>query len=110
MPDRFKIAYLGAGSFRFSSGLFLDLCKRRDPPNDLSPMEIGLCDIDENSLRIMEKLFHQIVKKAQKINTIDIKITSSTNREDILENADHSVHKRVPLKYLQSLNSFVDSI
>jgi len=84
MIDRFKLAYIGAGSFRFSTGLFLDICQA----TELSPMEIGLCDIDERSLYIMEKMFRRIVKKANKLNGIDIRITCSTNREDILENAD----------------------
>ncbi len=88
MADRFKIAYLGAGSFRFSTGLFLDVCQKREYSNDLSPMEIGLCDIDENSLRIMKKMFKNIVNKAKRINGVDILITTSTNRENVLENAD----------------------
>ncbi len=88
MADRFKIAYIGAGSFRFSTGLFLDVCQQREAPNDLSPMEISLCDIDEKSLRIMVKMFHKIVKKAKRLNDVDILITSSTNREHVLENAD----------------------
>ncbi|MHA1111717.1 MAG: family 4 glycosyl hydrolase [Promethearchaeota archaeon] len=88
MPDRFKIAYIGAGSFRFSTGLFLEICQRREPPNDLSPMEIGLCDINEDSLRIMKKMFRKIVDKAKRLNDVDILITTSTNREEVLENAD----------------------
>ncbi len=88
MADRFKIAYIGAGSFRFSTGLFLDICQRREGKNDLSPMEISLCDIDANSLHIVKKMFHKIVDKANKLNGIDILITSSTKREDVLENAD----------------------
>ncbi|MBN2156160.1 MAG: hypothetical protein JW776_08965 [Candidatus Lokiarchaeota archaeon] len=79
-----KIAYIGAGSFRFSSGLFLDICRAKE----LSPLEVALCDIDPRSLYIMEKMFINMAKKAKRLNGIDIKIRSTTNREDILENAD----------------------
>ena len=86
MADRFKVAYIGAGSFRFSTPFFMDMA-HMSAIHKL-PMEVGLCDIDQNSLTMMEKYFKKIIKKAARKQGADIKVISSTDRKDVLENAD----------------------
>jgi alpha-galactosidase len=85
MTDRFKIAYIGAGSFRFSSEFFNDMIIMSG--NNSIPLEVGLCDINENSLNLMKSYFSKIIESNKKYNC-DIKISSSVNRRDALENAD----------------------
>jgi alpha-galactosidase len=78
MTDRFKLVFIGAGSFRFSLGLFRNVINA----TDLFPMEVALCDIDPVSLDIMTRLFKRMVKKR------DIIVTSSTDRTQLLGNAN----------------------
>ncbi|MHA1340872.1 MAG: family 4 glycosyl hydrolase [Promethearchaeota archaeon] len=80
----FKIVYIGAGSFRFSIVLFMDICRAIE----LSPIEVWLVDIDKRSLDIMTRAFKQMVKKAEKRLGINIKVFSTTDRCEALENAD----------------------
>jgi len=84
MNDRFKIAYIGAGSFRFSLGLFSDIARAVE----LSPMDVWLVDVDAKSLKIMTKILTHMSKKANKRNGIDFKVFSTTDRTQALENAD----------------------
>jgi alpha-galactosidase len=84
MADRFKIAYIGAGSFRFSLGFFMDICRAKE----LMPMEIALCDTDAKSLDIMTKIMKRMVKKAATKIGADIIVNSSVDRSPVLENAD----------------------
>jgi len=85
MTNRFKIAYIGAGSFRFSSEFFNDMIIMSG--NHSIPLEVGLCDINEKSLNLMKSYFSIIIESNKKYNC-DIKISSSVNRRDVLENAD----------------------
>ncbi|MBD3352371.1 MAG: hypothetical protein GF364_12865, partial [Candidatus Lokiarchaeota archaeon] len=85
--DRFKLAYIGAGSFRFSRGFFRNIVNAQE----LMPMEVALCDINPDSLKIMTKILEKMVAKAAKILGYDennIKISSSVDYNDALENAD----------------------
>ena len=85
--ERFKLAYIGAGSFRFSIGFFRNIVNTKK----MLPLEVALCDIDEKSLDIMEKILKRMVLKAAKrkrYNPNQIIVTKSTNRRDVLENAD----------------------
>lgn len=85
--DRFKLTYIGAGSFRFSMGLFRNIVNAQG----LMPMEVDLCDIDEKSLDIMTKILTRMVDKASSILGYDkskIKITAHSDYHEALENAD----------------------
>lgn len=75
-----KIGYIGAGSFRFSIGLFRNIVAARE----LFPFEACLHDIDERSLDIMTRILTRMVKKAG----ANVKVTSTTDRRACLENAD----------------------
>ncbi|MHA2005835.1 MAG: family 4 glycosyl hydrolase [Promethearchaeota archaeon] len=85
MTERFKIAYIGAGSFRFSSAFFNDMIIMSG--NNSIPLEVGLCDINIETLNLMKKYFSQIIKTNKKYDC-DIKVTSSVNQRDVLEGAD----------------------
>ena len=85
--NRFKLAYLGAGSFRFSMGLFMNMVNAKK----LMPLEVALCDIDAKSLAIMTKIFNRMVQKGSKklgYSPSDIKVISTTDKRVALENAD----------------------
>ncbi len=85
--ERFKLAYIGAGSFRFSLGFFRNIINA----TELLPMEVALCDVNEKSLKIMTKILKRMVKKGSKkigYDENEIKVTSSSNRRHVLENAD----------------------
>ena len=84
MSDRFKIVYIGAGSFRFSIVLFSDFGRA----TELSPMDIWLVDVDEKSLNMMYKAFSNMAKKAKKKLGTDIRVFKTTNRREAMENAD----------------------
>ncbi len=87
MTERFKLAYIGAGSFRFSIGFFRNIVNAVD----LMPMEVALCDINENSLEIMYNILRRMVKKGAKkknYNPADILVTKSKDRRKVLEGAD----------------------
>ncbi|MFW9783724.1 MAG: hypothetical protein ACFFFB_15675 [Candidatus Heimdallarchaeota archaeon] len=85
MTDRVKIAYIGAGSFRFSTPFFSDMILMS--ANHSMPLEIGLCDINHNTLNLMTKYLSKIIETNRKYKN-DIKISASVNQRDVLENAD----------------------
>ncbi|NMC08175.1 MAG: alpha-glucosidase/alpha-galactosidase, partial [Candidatus Lokiarchaeota archaeon] len=80
MGNKFKIAYIGAGSFRFSIGLFKNIVAA----NELFPMEVVLHDVDAKSLDIMTRILNHMVKKSG----ANVTVTSTLNRREALENAD----------------------
>jgi alpha-galactosidase len=85
--ERFKLAYIGAGSFRFSGGFFRNIINAKE----IMPMEVALCDINEKSLKIMTKILQRMVNKAALSLGYDanqIQVTSHVNYQDALENAD----------------------
>jgi alpha-galactosidase len=87
MVERFKLAYIGAGSFRFSLGFFRNIVNAKT----LLPMEVALCDIDPQSLDIMTRIFKQMVLKAakkRKYSPDQILVSSTTDRREALANAD----------------------
>jgi alpha-galactosidase/6-phospho-beta-glucosidase family protein len=87
MGDRFKLAYIGAGSFRFSLGFFRNIVNA----TELLPFEVALCDIDAYSLSLVTKILKRMVKTGahrKHYRESDILVTSSTDREASLENAD----------------------
>ncbi|HME55241.1 MAG TPA: hypothetical protein VKM55_23740 [Candidatus Lokiarchaeia archaeon] len=93
MTNGIKIAYIGAGSFRFSTGLFRNICAAKE----LFPMEICLVDIDPASLALMTNILNKMVKKAR----ANVKVTSTTNQRDALENADF-VYKSISVGMQES--------
>ncbi|MHA1340684.1 MAG: family 4 glycosyl hydrolase [Promethearchaeota archaeon] len=89
MTERLKLAYIGAGSFRFSRGLFSNIVATQE----LMPMHIALVDIDEKALNIMYGIFKRMVKKAKKIARkngweLDVTFSKHTDRREALENCD----------------------
>jgi alpha-galactosidase/6-phospho-beta-glucosidase family protein len=87
MAERFKLAYVGAGSFRFSIGFFRNIVNA----TELLPMEVALCDIDARSLSLMTRIFKRMVSvgaRRKHYKESDILVTSSTDRKVVLENAD----------------------
>jgi|GEM_PF-1385871 len=87
MGDRFKIVFIGAGSFRFSLGLYRNILNTPA----LMPMDVGLCDIDAHSLDLTTKIFKRMITKAARIKHYDpdqVHVSASTERRDLLENAD----------------------
>ncbi|MHA2050462.1 MAG: family 4 glycosyl hydrolase [Promethearchaeota archaeon] len=98
MTDRVKIAFIGAGSFRFSTPFFNDMVLMSG--NNSMPLEVGLCDINANSLNIIKNYFSKIIETNKKYNC-DIKISSSVNRRDVLENADF-VYKSISVGIQES--------
>ncbi|MBD3188572.1 hypothetical protein GF325_17205 [Candidatus Bathyarchaeota archaeon] len=75
-----KITYIGAGSFRFSIGLFRNIVAAED----LFPYEVCLHDIDPKSLDIMTRILKRMVRKSG----ASVKITATLDRREALENAD----------------------
>jgi len=75
-----KIALIGAGSAMFTQGLVADII--RSP--ELGPWKLGLVDIDPSALETAEKLAHRMVEA----RGADIVIEASTDRRDILPEAD----------------------
>ena len=95
MGDRFKLVYIGAGSFRFSLGFFRNIVNA----TELLPMEVALCDIDAHSLDLMTRILKRMVKKAARkkhYSESDVLVSSSTDRTTALENADF-VYKSISI-------------
>nr|MDO8110196.1 hypothetical protein [Candidatus Sigynarchaeota archaeon] len=80
MVELKKICYIGAGSFRFSTGLFRNFIAA----SDFFPFEVCLNDIDPKSLDIMARILKRMVSKAK----VAVKVSSTTDQRTALENAD----------------------
>ena len=74
-----KLSYIGAGSFRFSIGLFRNIIAA----NEIFPYEVCLHDIDAKSLDIMTRILNRMINKAN----ASVKVTSTLDRRECLENA-----------------------
>jgi len=75
-----KIVLIGAGSAMFTQGLVADII--RSP--DLGPWKLGLVDINSSALNVAEKLARRMVKA----RGANIEIEASTDRREILPEAD----------------------
>jgi len=75
-----KIVLIGAGSAMFTQGLVADLILSPD----LGPWELGLVDIDPQALETAEGLSRRMIEAKD----VEIALSSSTNRRDILPGAD----------------------
>jgi alpha-galactosidase len=80
MVERLKIAYIGAGSHRFSIGLFKNIIDAKN----LHPMDVFLVDIDENITKWTANLLQNMAKKTG----ADVRVTGTTDRRIAFENCD----------------------
>ena len=80
MMNRQKIVLIGAGSASFTRGLVADLILS----TDLGPWELGLVDIDPEALETAEGLSRRMIEARD----VDIPVSASTDRIDILPGAD----------------------
>jgi len=80
MPKRAKIVFIGAGSLGFTRSLVCDLLTFDRTRN----AELCLVDINKKRLRFAERLVRKIVDSDDYPATI----TATTNRRDVLKNAD----------------------
>jgi alpha-galactosidase len=75
-----KVILIGAGSAVFTQGLVADMVLSPD----LGPWELGLVDIDPQALETADKLSRRMVEARGG----DIRISASTDRRDLLADAD----------------------
>lgn len=77
---RKKLVLIGAGSAMFTQGLLADIIKEES----LGPWEVGLVDTDPEALSVA----YNLAKKMVDEKDADIKVEQSTDRKDLLPNAD----------------------
>ncbi len=82
IKEKFKIVFIGAGSFRFTIPCALNIL---DFAKDFHPIELWLVDIDEKSLSLM----YIVIKQMVDIHKKDIKVYLTTNRRNALPDADY---------------------
>ena len=80
--NKYKIVYIGAGSFRFAIPCGLNIL---DFADTLHPIELWLVDIDKTSLALMDFVYKQLVL----IHKKDITVHSTTDRRKALQDADY---------------------
>jgi alpha-galactosidase len=99
-----KVTYIGAGSAVFARQVITDILAI----DGLDSGEIALVDIDAERLRLVHALVEKIVERSGK----DWKVTSTTERNDVLDGSDYVVNSievaglpnvrhdyEIPLKY-----------
>ncbi len=77
---RKKLVLIGAGSAMFTQGLLTDIIKEES----LGPWEVGLVDINPEALSVV----YNLAKKMVDAKDANIKVEQSTDRKDLLPNAD----------------------
>lgn len=77
---RKKLVLIGAGSAMFTQGLLADIIKEES----LGPWEVGLVDTDPEALSVA----YNLAKKMVDAKDANIKVEQSTDRKDLLPNAD----------------------
>ena len=80
--QKYKIVYIGAGSFRFAIPCGLNIL---DFAKTFHPIELWLVDIDRTSLAQMDFVYRQLVQ----IHKKDITVHSTTDRRKALQDADY---------------------
>jgi alpha-galactosidase len=80
MVERLKLTYIGAGSHRFSMGLFKNIIHAKE----LHPMDVTLLDIDPNIVKWTTGILRNMAQKAK----VDVKVTGTTNQREALEQAE----------------------
>jgi alpha-galactosidase len=78
--DSIKLVLIGAGSAMFTRGLVADMILA----TDMGPWELGLVDTDPQALEVATSLSEHMVKT----RGAPISVDASTNRRDVLPNAD----------------------
>lgn len=81
MSNRKRIVLIGAGSAVFTQGLIADFIKAEDR---LGSWEIALVDINKETLGYIDKLAKKMIKEKGS----DLKIISTTDRREVLPEAD----------------------
>src|SRR5918996_5456096 len=79
-----KVTYIGAGSGVFARQVITDILE----VDGLDSGEFALVDIDERRLDLSRRLVSKLVERSGK----DWKVTSSTERRDVLDGADYVVN------------------
>ena len=82
MADRKKIVLIGAGSAVFTKGLIADFIQ-----NGFGSWELALCDINPEILESITRLAKKMVEQ----KNVDLLITSSTDRTELLPGASFVV-------------------
>ena len=83
MGDRRKLVLIGAGSTVFTQRLVADLILG----GEIDRWELALVDIDPVTLKAVDR----IVRKMLLLKGVDLPVTSTTNRRDVLAGADFVV-------------------
>jgi len=78
-----KLVVIGAGSLAFTPGLLAEMATSEV----FKGAEIGLIDIDEEKLKIMERVASRVIEETK----AELKIETSLDRRDLLKNADFVV-------------------
>ncbi|MHA1997911.1 MAG: family 4 glycosyl hydrolase [Promethearchaeota archaeon] len=82
MAEYYKLAYIGAGSHRFSMGLFKNIVAAKEL--DGRPIHAALVDVDERVLEYTSKILKHMGKNAG----VNLKVTSHTDQREALEGAE----------------------
>ncbi|MHA1889420.1 MAG: family 4 glycosyl hydrolase [Promethearchaeota archaeon] len=82
MGEYYKLAYIGAGSHRFSMGLFKNMVAAKEL--DGKPIHVALVDVDERILGFMVK----ILKNMGKAAGIKMKVTAHVKQREALDGAN----------------------
>ncbi len=79
---RYKIVYIGAGSFRFSIPCAMNVL---DFANEFNPLDLWLVDIDQYSLPLIANIYRRMVQMHKK----NVIVHETTKRRKALANADY---------------------
>ncbi|HUY00594.1 MAG TPA: hypothetical protein VMV49_13625 [Candidatus Deferrimicrobium sp.] len=82
MTKKYKIVYIGAGSFRFAIPCALNIL---DFAKTFHPIELWLVDIDATSLALMATVIRHLIQ----VHNKDITLYSTTDRKTALPDADY---------------------
>jgi len=82
MPKKYKIVYIGAGSFRFTVPCGMNVL---DFAESFHPVELWFVDINPERLKLMGEGMRQMIYMHRK----DIELHLTTDRTKALENADY---------------------
>nr|MDO8084663.1 hypothetical protein [Candidatus Sigynarchaeum springense] len=84
MGEYFKICYIGAGSHRFSMGLFRNIIAASKTGLNGKPIHAALVDVDARVLEYTAKILDHMGKNAK----VDLKVTKHTKQREAIEGAD----------------------
>ncbi|MHA1370338.1 MAG: family 4 glycosyl hydrolase [Promethearchaeota archaeon] len=84
MPEYYKVAYIGAGSHRFSMGLFRNIVAAARDGLDGKPIHVALVDVDERVLGYMGKILSNMGKNAG----VELKVTTHVKQREALDGAE----------------------